>query len=95
MFLGKLEKANFPLYSKFSSKQENMRLTLSVIHGLRGKFRASQYIQHQNLYLPANKDDLTPKQFYYLGFISELQRFFDISEYYGKVVLFYCWSVTI
>ena len=32
--------------------------------------------RHQNLYLLANQDDLTPEQFYYLGFISELKRFF-------------------
>ena len=32
--------------------------------------------QHPNLFLPANQEDLQPKQFYYSGFISEIQRFF-------------------
>ena len=34
------------------------------------------YRQHQNLYLLANQEDLTPERFYNPGFITELQRFF-------------------
>ena len=54
IFLGKLEKASFPLDSKFSSGQENTGLTLSVNHGLRGKFRASRYIHPHIVYMVIN-----------------------------------------
>ena len=43
---------------------------------LRGRPEFHLWRKHPNLYLPTNQDNFTPKRFYYLGFISELQRFF-------------------
>ena len=43
---------------------------------LRDRPESQLWRRHQNLYLLANQDDLTPGRFYYSGFITELQRFF-------------------
>ena len=43
---------------------------------LRGRPESQLWRRHQNLYLLANQDDLTPGRFYYSRFITELQRFF-------------------
>ena len=44
--------------------------------------------QHPNLFLRANPDDLTPKGFYYSGFISELQRFvWDIGNLWNLIIV--------
>ena len=43
---------------------------------LRGRPEYQLWRRHQNLFLLANQDDLTPEWFYYLGIISELKRFF-------------------
>ena len=39
--------------------------------------RQELWRRHQNLYLLANQDDLTPERFNYSGFITEIQRFFS------------------
>ena len=40
-----------------------------------GRLESQLWRWYPNLILPGNQDELRPKQFYYSGFISELQRF--------------------
>ena len=71
----------FTILVLFSKKISNANILAPVrdnlsIFLLRGRPESQLWRQHPNLFLPANQDDLTLKQFYCPGFISELQRFF-------------------
>ena len=70
-------KLNFCLQNWCDSpNQFQMRISQLLEELIHQNFRweVDQRRQHQNLYLLANQDDLTPERFYYLGFISELKR---------------------
>ena len=43
---------------------------------LKGRAESQLWRRHQNLFLWANQDNITPTRFFYSGFISELKRFF-------------------
>ena len=65
---------------RFSKQISNVNISASVRDdpskfSLGGRPQSQLWRWHPNLFLPANRDDLTPTQFYYSGFISEVQRF--------------------